>query len=227
MKTNNMSPIQKYALSLSAPILVTGSDPNYDKPKFDPPSEVRQMLSSWWDIDSLEGLEEALHWLDEEGGHTAVYLQTHHRLKEMLHCERLDYVASLESEDEDEYLRAALVHHYLHDLGRYTIRAFDLARYCMLVRAGYILEWFSEEKMWSLSLKQAQTIIDNRMFGSHIDFLYSYYVGRAFGMKLGSDGIKKSLFNARKLLIEANSPFLSWAPWPSPGAESQSSGGGQ
>lgn len=214
MALENLTQKQKFALSLAAPILVTGSEPNYQCLAFDPVDKVQDMLSSWWGIENREQLLEMLEWLDKEGGHTIEFLRLNNHLAEMLHSERKSFIESLKTIDRDEYTRAQLVEQYLFDLGPYTIKAFDIGRHSMLVRAGYALGWFSEDDTWGLLLEQADAILDREMFSSHFDYLYSYFVGRAFGMKLGYEGVMDSLKNARRLVAEVDSPYLSFAPWP-------------
>ncbi len=171
-------------------------------------------MSSRGDINNREQLVKKIDWLDSEGGYTIEYLRLHHYLAEMLYTERQDFIASLAARDGDQYIRAKLVAQYLHDLGEHTIRAFDIASQSMLVRAGYTMGWFEEEETWQRLTLLADVVVDHGMFKTHFDYVYSYVVGRAFGMTLGHEGVMPVLDNMRTLVVDDCSPYVEFAPWP-------------
>jgi len=123
-------------------------------------------------------------------------------------------VKTLKEQNRDDYVRANVVERYRLELGPYSILAFDICRITLLIRNGYDTGWLTEEEAWSSVLKQADRIIDQRMWWSHLDYLYSFNVGRAFGMLRDVDGILNNLREARTLLTDFNTPWLSYAPWP-------------
>ena len=214
MESYNLSHQQLFALSLTAPILVTGPNPSYNTLATDTPQASANLLSSWWDITTEEDLRKTLHWLENEGGHTVYFIQCLKKLERMSFLQRRDYIAELMATNRDEYVRAKLTEHYRLDLGRFTVLAFDIARITLLVRTGHDVGWIDEQEAWTLLLRQADKIITNRMWDSHFDYLYSYMVGRAFGMKKDVAGIIESVNTAHALLTNHQSPWLSYAPWP-------------
>jgi len=214
MDVSELSQIKKFALSLSAPLTATGSDEKYSELGYWNDSSVAAQLKSWWDIETKEDLEETLSWLDEEGGHTAVFNEHYMKMCDMTFLQREEHVESFGEDDWESYIRAYTIHRYMGALGRHTIRAFDIARYVMLSQAAYTRGWYSEGDVWERLLGQARKIAQYRMFLSHFDYLFSYYVGRTYSLKHGRDSVIHSMNQARKLLVKNNSPFLTFAPWP-------------
>ncbi len=208
---------QKFALSLAAPVLAAEPGSDYQCLSFAPKDKVTEILAKRWNIISREQLIKKLDWLDSDGGYTIEYLRLHHYLAEMLYVERQDFVASLAARDNGQYVRAKLVEQYLNDLGEHTIRAFDIASQSVLVRAGYVMGWFEEGETWQRLTLQADIVVDHGMFKTHFDYLFSYVVGRAFGLKLGNVDVMRVSANMRSLVAGADSPYVSFAPWPSGG----------
>ncbi len=226
MGLDPLSQKQKFALSLAAPILIAEPGWDYQSLAFASADSVTKLLSSQWDINTRDQLIKKLDWLDTEGGYTIEYLRLHHYLSEVLHLERKDFIASLASGDAGQFIRAKLVEQYLHDLGEHTIRAFDIASQSMLVRAGYVMGWFEEEETWQRLTLQADIIVDHGMFKTHFDFVYSYVVGKAFGMALDHEGVMDTLKSLRGLVVDDESPYVNFAPWPSTNDSDSSVGKG-
>ena len=214
MHNKKLSQKQLFALSLTAPILVTGQNPQYDTLTTHTAEGAADLLSSWWGIENLQDLQETLHWLGEEGGHTAIYIQWKNHLERMSYLQRQKFIESLKDKNRDDYVRANVVERYRMELGAYSILAFDICRMTLLIRCGYDTGWLTEEEAWTGVLEQADRVINNRMWWSHLDYLYSFAVGRAFGMLRDGEGNLTDLREARTLLTDYNTPWLSYAPWP-------------
>ncbi len=214
METQILSQQQLFALSLTAPILVSWRTPQYTALTTGQSAEVGDMLQSWWDVTSEQGLREMITWLEKEGGHTVYFIRWIRKFETMTFMQRRDLIAHLKETDRDEYVRAKLVEHYRLDLGPYTILAFDIARITLLVRSGYDMGWIPEDEAWEILLRQADKIVQQRMWMSHFDYLYSYIVGRTFGMRKDVAGTLESIENAHRLITNYSSPWLSHAPWP-------------
>ncbi|MFL0799242.1 MAG: DUF1266 domain-containing protein [Agarilytica sp.] len=226
MGLDSLSKKQKFALSLAAPVLIAEPGCDYQSLAFAAADKVAALLSSQWSIDNREQLLTKLDWLDTEGGYTIEYLRLHHYLSEMLHLERKDFIASLASGDAGQFTRASLVAQYLHDLGEHTIRAFDIAGQNVLVRAGYVMGWFEEAETWQRLTLQADIIVDHGMFKTHFDYLYSYVVGRVFGMMLDHEALMDTLTCIRDLVNDDDSPYVAFAPWPNTDGSSSAVGEG-
>ena len=132
----------------------------------------------------------------------------------MSYLQRQKFIESLKDKNRDDYVRANVVERYRMELGAYSILAFDICRMTLLIRCGYDTGWFTEEEAWTGVLEQADRVINNRMWWSHLDYLYSFAVGRAFGMLRDGEGNLTDLREARTLLTDYNTPWLSYAPWP-------------
>ncbi len=217
MGLDSLTQQQRFSLSLAAPVLM--SDPDFDCQSlgFGDKDKVAKMLSTQRGIDTRDQLVKLLDWLDNEGGHTIEYLRLHHYLAEMLYSERKGFIASLASSGSDQAVPATLVEQYLYDLGEHTIRAFDIATQSMLIRAGYVMGWFKEDETWQRLVFQADFIVEHGVFKTHFDYLFSFVVGHAFAEKLDHKGVKAALGNARRLVVDQDSPYLSFAPWPHTG----------
>jgi hypothetical protein len=179
------------ALVLDAPILVTGTNPQYTALEFDPESSIRSMLSSWWGIESKEDLQSTLRWLQEEGGHTVVFNIVLGELHLLTFQQKLNRIKEAELSSRDEGIRFNTAFRYQYDLGQYTTRAFDISRYVLLVKSGFNFKWLTEDETWSLIVPQAELIINHNMFSTHQEYLLSHYVGRTFVMKHEAGSIKK------------------------------------
>lgn len=208
----SISLLDRLALSLDAPIKVTGSEPGYHCLEFGPKREAQNMLNSWWGVTTADELEEMLAWLLSEG-HRVVFDQEYNRMHFMTHSERQDYVESFRKTDSDQFVRASTVNKYLFNMGASTVLAFDIARYKLLLGAGVSMGWISEENFWQRIRPLASQIVDKRLFNSATDYLLSYYVGRTYGMKHREGSIKESLREMNKLLTDPESPFFRDYGW--------------
>lgn len=212
MNLDQLSPLQRMALVLDAPLSITGNPPRF----YDLTTEtenVADSLKSWWGVTTKADHDSMLHWLEEEGGHTAVYLDVLNTLEPLTYQERLARIEYINKSDANQGQRLELACRYYHDLGPYTIKAFDISRYAMLAKQGYMMGWYSEASLWSLLEKQAQQIIENKMFSSHADFLLSFYVGRTFAMNHGVGNVKESIRLLNLLMLDPSSPYLSFIDW--------------
>jgi hypothetical protein len=212
MNVLDFTPEQRFALSLSSPILATGAPHNFEKVKFTSELDATEMLSSWWGVRTKDELEEILTWLDDEMGHTKPYIDYFNVLEEKLNHEKLSFIDG--QEDQNEKIRFQLIYDNLYTFNPHSVRAFDFARYLHLLRSGYVLGWYEEDEFWQRSIEQSKKLLEFGLFDNHFDFLYGYYTGRVFGMKLADEGVKDSLRIARILMSSPESPFLTWAPWP-------------
>ena len=225
MTTENLSPIQKLALVLDAPIVITGTEKDYTDLKPNSAKASRNMLSSWWDVNTKSELEETLHWLDQEGGHTIVYHQVLNELYPLTYQQQLARVESARQHDRKEGIRFATAFQYLYDLSEATIYAYDVARYALLVKAGHSLDWFSEQEAWDLLVTKAQPIVEKPIFATHDDYLLSYAVGRTFSMGHDSGDIKQTNSYIKTLITSPESPYINFVDWAAIVQDIQNKGG--
>ncbi|WP_196159839.1 DUF1266 domain-containing protein [Reinekea sp. G2M2-21] len=208
-----LTPLQKMALVLDAPIIITGTIKNYTDLKPSGIEESLNMLSSWWDIHSKSELEETLQWLDQEGGHTVVYHKVLDELLPLTHVQQQARVERAKKQDHKEGIRFKTALQYLYDLSPATIYAFDVARYVNLAKTGYSLDWFSEQELWSMLEEKARSITEKPVFATHEDYLLSFAVGRTFSMGHDSGTIKQTNENIKTLITSPESPFVSYINW--------------
>lgn len=205
---------QLFALSLTAPIQAMGTDPDYRRLGNLRPEAALNMLGSWWGIHEVTDLYATLDWLEHEGGHASRFYEWQNRLERMTYHARREYLHDLSRHSKKDYRRAALVERYRLELGRFSILAFDISRITSLIRAGFSAGWVSEAKTWEVIIRQADYIIDNRMWLSHMDYLFSFLVGRVFAMREGAEGTLDCMGQLHALMSDPNSPWMSYAPWP-------------
>ncbi len=205
---------QLFALSLAAPIQAMGADPDYRRLGNLDPEAALNMLGGWWDIHNVTDLYATLDWLEHEGGHASRFYEWQNRLERMTYHTRREYLRDLSRHSAKDHRRAALVERYRLELGRFSILAFDISRITSLIRAGFSAGWVSEARTWEVIIRQADYIIDNRMWLSHMDYLFSFLVGRVFAMREGAEGTLDFMGQLHTLMTDPNSPWMSYAAWP-------------
>jgi len=213
---------QRFGLHLAAPIVATGEPCDFsDTLYIDDKPYVTNLLDIDWDVNNVEALEETMHWLLDEGGHTVYYVEIYNKLAPLTFSQRLAHIELEKQRSEGDYIRAKIVHDYFDILSSYTIRAYDYARYASLVRMGATMEWYSEEQTLALLQKLATRVINENSFPTVLSYLFSFYIGRAFAQKHNTDEIIRSKKEMYKLLTRSDSPFNSYGDWPQAQAADQ------
>jgi len=217
-----MDQVQRFALHLAAPIVATGEPCDFsDTLYIDDKPRISNLLRSWWKVNNVEELEESMHWLLDEGGHTVYYLDIYNKLAPLTFSQRLEHIELEKQRSEGDYIRAKIVHDYFDILSIHTVRAYDYARYASLVRMGATMEWYSEEQALALLQKLGTRVIDENSFPTPLSYLFSYYIGCAFAQKHNTDEILRSKKEMHKLLTRSESPFNSYGDWPQVPAANQ------
>lgn len=180
-------------------------------------NEARELLKSFWSIETAEGLVRSLNWLGQEGHRVPFGMEIRRyallrRPQVAAHREELREAGQEDPDALEALWRLDAVQADTDGIRGGQLIGFDAARAVMLARDGWLVGWLTEGVMWDYLLDVARDI--QRRFSSWAeyaaDFQLSRHVWRASSTKDQFDTITE------RLLTEAGSPWRT-LPWQLPG----------
>lgn len=201
---------KKWALATSAILterngqrhdLLGGSEPTPEVIK-----EWKKILVDWWGINNRVDLLQDLIWLQEEG-HRYEFDKT------------ANYISSISDEEFDKIMKSfwygteqkdrfRIVKENYERLGQKSILAWDLIRYILLCRWGYLVGYLSEQEAWDKIMPIARQL--QKTFVSWKDLEENYFVGRSFWQTTKDSKQFKQIYD--KFMDDPTSAWNS-CPW--------------
>ena len=138
--------------------------------------KAKRSLEEWWGVFNRNDLLEVLEWLKAEGhrtpwDETAAYIAT-------LSDAELEHLKAEIADDTNLAHGVEVVERYAAQLGSKSILGFDLCRYVMLCRRGYLCGYLSEEEAWKRIMPAAAKL--QATFSSWQELGENYLIGREF-----------------------------------------------
>lgn len=213
-----LAPEQQFGLAVSA--ILTEMNGNRhdclhgDNPGLSLKSQMIEVLSGFWDVNSPQQLEETLHWLSKKG-HREEYeamrkaISNAGPISDPLELLEEKTVKQMSADERKEFQRqAACV--TSHRLKHSSLMAWDLCRLVSVARFGAGAEYLTEAEAWKWILDAAQRL--RTAFGSWHEMSDNYLVGREFSGFSDTEGMVEQIVES--LLDESNAASI-WnqVPW--------------